>query len=72
MEYQKDKANDPLRIADRLFTSRLLTGSGKFASATVMQQALAASGSELVTMALKRVDLQQPDEPILRALHTLP
>lgn len=72
MEYQKDKANDPLRIADRLFTSRLLTGSGKFSSATVMQQALAASGSELVTMALKRVDLQQPDEPILRALQTLP
>lgn len=45
-----------LKIADKTFSSRLFTGTGKFASATIMQQAIAASGSELTTLALKRMD----------------
>jgi thiazole synthase len=48
----------PLQIADRRFQSRLFTGTGKFASNAVMAEALLASGSELVTVALKRVDVQ--------------
>jgi thiazole synthase len=48
-----------LQIADTNFTSRLFTGTGKFASAALMQQALQASGSQLVTMAMKRVDLRR-------------
>lgn len=50
---------DLLRIADRTFTSRLLTGTGKFSSLKLMREALLASGSELVTVALKRVDLRR-------------
>lgn len=48
-----------LKIADKTFHSRLLTGTGKFSSNAIMEAALLASGSELVTLALKRVDLKQ-------------
>ncbi|NQU09421.1 hypothetical protein HQ590_01410, partial [bacterium] len=47
----------PLRIADRSFHSRLIMGTGKFASGELMAAALAASGAELVTVALRRADL---------------
>ncbi len=46
-----------LRIAGREFTSRLIMGTGKFASGELMAAALAASGTELVTVALRRADL---------------
>jgi thiazole synthase len=45
------------KIADREFQSRLLLGTGKFSSTTAMSSALEASGSEIVTVALRRVDL---------------
>jgi len=45
------------KIADREFQSRLLLGTGKFSSTTSMRSALEASGSEIVTVALRRVDL---------------
>ena len=41
-----------LKIADKTFTSRLFTGTGKFSSGELMRDALLASESELVTMAL--------------------
>ncbi|WP_346316982.1 thiazole synthase [Chitinophaga sp. YIM B06452] len=47
---------DPLIIAGRTFESRLFTGTGKFGSSKIMEDAILASGSELVTVALKRVD----------------
>jgi thiazole synthase len=67
----------PLIIAGRTFTSRLFTGTGKFGSAALMEEALLASGSELVTVALKRVDISNADDDILRhlghpQLHLLP
>lgn len=46
-----------LRIAGREFTSRLLLGTGKFGSNELMRDAIAASGSEIVTVALRRADL---------------
>src|SRR5881398_1018539 len=46
-----------LKIADREFTSRLLVGTGKFGSNELMRDALIASGTELVTVALRRADL---------------
>ncbi|MBM3890301.1 MAG: thiazole synthase, partial [Verrucomicrobia bacterium] len=46
-----------LTIAGRAFTSRLLLGTGKFASNELMRDAIAASGSEIVTVALRRADL---------------
>lgn len=57
-----------LKIADKVFNSRLFTGTGKFSSAELMENALLASGSELVTVALKRVDLKDGDDDILRHL----
>jgi len=50
---------DPLAIADRTFGSRLLLGTGGFRSLDVLAEALEASGSELVTVALRRVDPDQ-------------
>jgi len=54
-----------LKIADKTFESRLFTGTGKFRSGQEMREALLASGSQLVTVALKRVDLQKQDDNIL-------
>ena len=61
----------PLQIADKTFSSRLLTGTGKFASAQVMQQALTASATQIVTLALKRVRLDEPDLQILAPLRAM-
>ena len=61
----------PLIIAGRPFGSRLFTGTGKFASAQMMSSAIAASDSELVTMALRRVQLEGPDQQILAPLQRL-
>ncbi len=54
--------NDPLEIAGRRFRSRLMIGTGKFPSAQALREAIAASGSEIVTVALRRVDLSNPEE----------
>ena len=59
------------QIAGHTFQSRLLTGTGKFQSAGLMQQSLAASGTELVTMALRRVDLMTRQDEILPVLSAL-
>ena len=58
----------PLTIAGVVFHSRLLVGTGKFPSPAVMRKALAASGTELVTAALRRVDLNNPNDPTLSHL----
>ncbi len=47
-----------LTIADKTFGSRLFTGTGKFGSLRMMEEALLASGSELVTVALRRVEVR--------------
>lgn len=54
--------HDPLIIAGRSFNSRLMIGTGKFPSAAALREAIAASGSEIVTVALRRVDLGKPDD----------
>jgi thiazole synthase len=57
-----------LTIADTQFTSRLFVGTGKFSSSRVMQEAIEASGSQMVTVALRRVDLNNPQDDIMQAL----
>ena len=57
-----------LRIADKTFESHLFTGTGKFAAPDVMVEAIRASGSQLVTLAMKRVDLRQHNDAILAPL----
>jgi len=58
----------PLVIANREFRSRLLVGTGKFASSEILRQALEASGAEIVTVAVRRVDITNKEEPILKAI----
>lgn len=57
-----------LTIAGRTFASRLFTGTGKFASAEIMRQALMASACEMVTVALRRIDLNDPQDDIMQVL----
>lgn len=52
-----------LTIAGRTFSSRMLLGTGKFASNAGMAEALAASGTQIVTVALRRADLSGQDDP---------
>jgi thiazole synthase len=54
---------DPLVIAGRTFSSRLLLGTGKFASNETMARALESSGTEIVTVALRRADLTGKHDP---------
>ncbi|NOH85882.1 thiazole synthase [Vibrio sp. 03-59-1] len=57
-----------LTIAGKKFRSRLFTGTGKFASNELMTQAILQSESELATMALKRVDINDQSDNILQPL----
>lgn len=57
-----------LTIAGRTFVSRLFTGTGKFSSSAVMREALHASGCEMVTVALRRIDLNDPEDDIMQVL----
>src|SRR5512147_248280 len=61
-------SNQPLVIAGRTFRSRLLLGTGKFSSPEAMRGALAASGTELVTVALRRADLTGRKDPFANIL----
>ena len=57
-------ANDPLIIADRTFTSRLLVGTGKYRDMNETREAIEASGAEIVTIAVRRTNMgQNADEP---------
>jgi thiazole synthase len=60
---------EPLIIAGKKFNSRLFTGTGKFNSSKLMEEALLASGSELVTVALKRVDMNDKEDDIIKHLN---
>lgn len=51
-----------LIIGEHEFTSRLFVGTGKFSSNKLMQEAIAASGSQMVTVALKRIDTENREE----------
>ncbi len=58
-------ASSTLVIAGREIRSRLFMGTGKFSGGAVMATALEASGAEIVTVALRRVDLSDPGDDIL-------
>lgn len=60
--------NQPLIIAGRSFSSRLMVGTGKFPSNEVMRDALEASGAEIVTVALRRADLSGQNDPYANIL----
>jgi thiazole synthase len=56
--------HDPLLIAGRSFSSRLITGTGKYPSFDAMRDAVVASGCELVTVAVRRIDLDEQAEAV--------
>lgn len=55
----------PLKIADRTFGSRLFLGTGKFCNNTQMSAAIAASETEMVTVAMKRIELDDQHDDLL-------
>lgn len=58
--------NDALHIGSRTFTSRLLVGTGKYTDLAQTGEAIAASGAQIVTVAIRRVNIgQKKDEPNL-------
>ena len=64
--------NDPFLLGGQTFTSRLLLGTGKFPDAGVMTRAVAASGAQLVTVALRRFDRDRPHDNLLDPLLAMP
>ena len=67
---QNPQTADPLIIADRTFHSRLIVGTGKYSSHQVMRGAHEASGAEMVTVAVRRVDISRQTESLLDFIDT--
>ncbi len=61
---------DSLKIGDKIFSSRLFLGTGKFSNNTAMSEAIKCSGSELVTVALKRVDLKESKDGLIETIQS--
>lgn len=59
---------DRLVIAGEEFSSRLFVGTGKFSGAEVMRRAIEASGTGMVTVALRRVDIANPGDDVVRVI----
>ncbi|HEX8064092.1 MAG TPA: bifunctional sulfur carrier protein/thiazole synthase protein [Allosphingosinicella sp.] len=56
---------DPWTVAGRTFSSRLIVGTGKYKSFSQNAQAVEASGAEIVTVAVRRVNISDPKQPLL-------
>ncbi|MFT5171674.1 MAG: thiazole synthase [Candidatus Marinamargulisbacteria bacterium] len=59
-----------LQIAGRIFKSRLFLGTGKFSSEDVMKKSILASGTEMVTAAIRRVDFENNKDPFIKSIDT--
>jgi len=57
--------NNALRIGTHTLQSRLIVGTGKYASFQLMREAIASSGAEMVTVAVRRINLDRPQEESL-------
>ena len=60
---------EKLIIAGREFNSRLFLGTGKFNSNEIMEQSILASGTEMVTVAMKRIELDNEEDDMLKHIH---
>ncbi len=63
---------DELKLADKTFSSRLILGTGKFSNSQVMIEAIKASGTQLVTVALRRFNPERPTDDLYAPLTELP
>lgn len=57
--------DEPLKIGEKVFSNRLFTGTGKFASKALIAPMLEACGSQMITMAMRRVDIHSREDNIL-------
>ena len=62
---------DELKIGSNTYRSRLFLGTGKFSSPELMRECIHSSSSEVVTVALRRLDLENPKDPIMLHLTDL-
>lgn len=60
-----DTRDDPLIVAGRAYRSRLLVGTGKYRDFEETARAITASGAEIVTVAVRRVNVSDPSQPML-------
>jgi thiazole synthase len=60
--------SDTLTIAGRDFGSRIILGTGKYDSFATMREAVLASGAEMVTVAVRRIDFDEPGDDIVASL----
>ena len=65
MTAQQDIKADSWTVAGRSFTSRLIVGTGKYKSFEENAAAVEASGAEIVTVAVRRVNISDPKQPML-------
>ena len=63
---------EKLIIAGREFNSRLFLGTGKFNSNEIMEQSILASGTEMVTVAMKRIELDNEEDDMLKHMPKKP
>ncbi|VUZ86207.1 thiazole synthase [Candidatus Methylomirabilis lanthanidiphila] len=70
LEYNATQDGDTLKFGGREFRSRLIVGTGKFPDHRTMQQAHDASGAEMVTVAVRRVNLDRTQESLLDYIDT--
>ena len=63
---QTNKSNGPLTIGDRSFDSRLLIGTGKYPSDKMIPAIIEASGSQIITVALRRVDFEATTDNVMQ------
>jgi len=61
----RQELSKPLQLVDHRFESRLIVGTGKYASFALMREAIEASGAQLVTVAVRRINLDRPHEESL-------
>ncbi len=62
------KPEDKLLLGGKEFSSRFFMGTGKFSSVQIMKKAIEASGTEMVTVALRRVELDNPKDSLISAI----
>ena len=66
----EDAVDDPLIIAGKSFTSRLIIGTGKYPSFDDLRKTIAATGTQMVTVALRRVSMGNQDDRTLNCIDT--
>jgi len=60
---------DDLEIAGKKFKSRLITGTGKHRSSEDLKESIVSSGTEMITVAIRRINFDNPKDPAQTAIY---